>query len=224
MSLFFPGHSSSKILPCSLRFERGFTLAEILVAAVIGAIVMMALSSTMLQYFAQSERLKLSQYFKEEASRFNYLLQIEAGESSVIVASPTESLPSSCAASGSKSPTAMYLRMDIPRPFGAYADAANVSSIYYYLQDGNINRCGPPFEQNGTIDHGSFGSPSSPVSGVVVRDASMNIFSGAATCNSQATGGRQVVYSLVFSDNKINYQAPCAVARAKTFLVRDATL
>ena len=200
----------------------GFTLAEALIAAAIGSVVLLAFSQAILSYFVQSEKLKLVQYFKEETSRFNYLLSIEAGESSRVTASPPSSVfPAECKASGATD--TLLLRLDVPKPTGDYSDETNVSGIYYFSRESggltNLMRCGPPFKQNGTINH----SAAESVPAVVIRDATLNLYSTTA-CNGVSTSSRQVAYQVSFNSNTVNYAPPCSVAKSKTFLVRDATL
>ena len=68
----------------SILAESGFSLVELLIAGAIGVIVVLAGSQLISDRVIQGRRLEAAQRFRENIGRLNYLIQVEASESSQI--------------------------------------------------------------------------------------------------------------------------------------------
>lgn len=183
----------------------GLTLVELLAGLVIATVVAAAAGSVLLEQVRSSGSLELAQRQRDNSSRFDYLIQIEAAEAASI--SKNETLPAACSGGGSA-----VVAYKIPRNQGQYLDASNASFIYYYNKLGDIWRCGPPVKRSGVLDHDS----AKPLqAGIAVRAASLEDVS----CNGNVTDSSQFAYQLAFPNG---YKSSCSVARAKTLLICNA--
>lgn len=185
---------------------QGLTLIELLLAVVVAGVVAGAAGSVLLAQIKSSAVIELAQRQRDDSSRLDYLIQIEAGEAASVIDSPT--LPLACAEAG----TTAVVAFRIPRDRGQYLDLTNASNVYYFNNGGAVWRCGPPVKRSGVLDH----DPAKLLeAGVAVRDATLE----KTNCFGQVTSSGQFVYRLVFPEG---YQPGCSVASAKTLLVCNA--
>lgn len=184
---------------------QAFSLVELLAALAISGILFAAVGSLLMNHMLSVRQIERSQRFREDANRLNYLLAIEAGEASEFTFGAALS---GCTDSGSS-----LIAMSVPRPTGAYADEANISTIYYYNLGGNLMRCGPPVNRNGVLNHGG-----TPVVGVVARRTQMEVIATGGGCG-RVSDNRTIVYNLEFADAAGGAYARCQIARAKTVFV-----
>lgn len=180
--------------------DLGITLVELLVGLIVAGVMASAAGSVIIVQIQSSAKLELAQRQRDNTSRLDYLMQIEAGEASSIIESPT--LPGNCPGTG-------VAAFRIPRDSGQYLDEGNASIVYYSNQGLDVWRCGPPVKRSGVLDH----SPNlSTQAGIAVRDAQLE----KVSCSGQVTNEEQLAFRLVFPTG---YQPACAVARAKTLLI-----
>lgn len=185
--------------------SEGLTLVELLVGIAISGVIATAAGVVLLQQVRSSATFELAQRQRDNSSRLDYLIQIEAGEASSI--SPDLALPASCSGGG----TAL-VAYKIPRNQGQYLDLGNASFVYYYNQTGNVWRCGPPVKRSDVLDH----DPAKSLqAGIAVRGASLE----DVNCNGFVTDDSQFAYRLTFPNG---YASSCSVARAKTLLMCNA--
>jgi prepilin-type N-terminal cleavage/methylation domain-containing protein len=186
----------------------GFTLAELLIASSVGAIVAVAATQFLVDQVLQGRQLEGAQRVRENISRLNYLITIEASEADQI---SEGSDPPGCSGGASS------FSLRIPRPTGQYANVDNVSNIQYYNADDegspSIWRCGPPVTRNGVLRHGE-----ANVSGVVMRNAQLEFGGG---CPS--TTNRNVSYRIVPAagslGGSIGGLGDCTTAHARSIFI-----
>ena len=200
------GSSRSRIpLVCGLKLllvDKGFTLVELLIGLVIAGVVASAAGLLLLYQMKSASTLELAQRQRDNAGRFDYLIQIEAAEAASVV--ENASMPAACSGGGTA-----VAAFRIPRDKGQYLDVNNSSLIYYYNKGSDLWRCGPPVKRSGVLDHDA----SRPLqAGIVVRDALLE----KAVCNDEATNKSQLVYQLKYQKG---YRPGCSIASAKTLLI-----
>lgn len=183
--------------------DLGFTLIELLLGLVITGVVASAAGALMVAQIQSSAKLELAQRQRDNSSRLDYLIQIEAGEAASVIVDP--SIPASCSSPGATGVAGFR----IPRDSGAYLNVANASFVYYYNKGSDVWRCGPPVKRSGVLNHDSSVLPEA---GIAVRDAKLE----KVNCSGQVTSEGQFVYRLVFPSG---YQPECSVARAKTLQI-----
>ncbi|WP_225867193.1 hypothetical protein [Cyanobium sp. PCC 7001] len=176
-----------------------------LVSLVIAGVLFTVVGNLMLNHMLSVRQVERGQRTREDANRFNYLVAVEAGEASDIT---YNTALAGCADSGTS-----LVSFVIPRPAGTYADATNVSRVFYYNQNGDIRRCGPPSNRNGVLNHGG-----ANVTGVVARRTTMAIVNAGGGC-TEASTNRAVVYNLTFANSGGGDYSNCQVARAKTVFI-----
>lgn len=180
----------------------GLTLVEILVGLSIACLAATAAGFALLEHVRSSASLELAQRQRDNSSRLDYLIQIEAAEAASILRNPL--LPPGCSGGG----TAL-IAYKIPRNQGEYLDQSNASFVYYYNQVGDVWRCGPPVKRSGVLNH----DPTQPLqAGIAVRGAILE----DVNCNGYLTDARQFAYQLSFPNG---FRSSCSVARAKTLLI-----
>jgi prepilin-type N-terminal cleavage/methylation domain-containing protein len=147
----------------------GFTLPEVLVATLIAAGIVVITAQLMINQLLEERRLEVAQRLREDVSRLNYLIQIEASEAEEI-AYGAGANPVGCPGGGDS------FTFLVPRPTGTYADDSNRSRVQYYNANDagipSIWRCGPPVTRNGVLIHNA-----NPVNtaGIVMRNAQLNL-------------------------------------------------
>ena len=141
----------------------------------------------MINQLLEERRLEVAQRLREDVSRLNYLIQIEASEAEEIAYAGAN--PAGCAPVVAESFTFL-----VPRPTGTYADDLNRSRVQYYNandHDGTpaIWRCGPPVTRNGVLIHNA-----NPVNtaGIVMRNAQLDV-----DPNPNSSTARGVTYQVV---------------------------
>lgn len=186
----------------------GFTLPEVLIAAIIAALLTAVTAQVLIGQLLEGRRLEAAQRVRENFSRLNYLIQIETSEADRIENGVTAA---GCNGNGG-------FTLVIPRPTGTYADNNNVSRISYFNQttDGQevIARCGPPVTQNGQLDHLEAANTGN-VPGDVVRGAQF-----ALGCDPNILAGLEVSYQVDFTGGNFGAAVgECVVAHAKSVFV-----
>jgi type II secretory pathway component PulJ len=195
-------HSSK---PRSARAAAGFTLPELLIAGIIAAGIAVITSQVLINQILTGRRIELTQRIRENTSRFNYLVQIEASEASEI--------GQAIALTGCEGGGASVFTFFVPRDQDTYASQTNRSEVHYYNNNGSIWRCGPPVTRNGVLIHGREAAPQDPVSGIVIRNATLQID------NCDDSNERQVAFRVVFPDGNAGDQANCVLANARSVFV-----
>lgn len=189
-----------------------FTLPEVLIATFIAAVVVVITAQVMIGQLLEERRLEVAQRLREDVSRLNYLIQIEASEADAIELAGAN--PPNCPGGGQS------FTLLVPRPTGTYADEANTSRIQYYNANNNgspaIWRCGPPVTRNGVLIHNA-----NPVNqpGVVMRNA--QLVRDPAGC--QASTDRSVTYQVTttagLAGANLGNLGGCATAQARSVFV-----
>lgn len=190
------GHPWSRTSTC------GFTLPEVLIATIIAAAIAALTAQVMIGQLLEGRRLEQAQRIRENISRLNYLIQIEAAEAEEIEYGVT---PNNCAAAGVNSFT-----LWVPRPVGQYADDSNRSGILYDNAAGNITRCGPPVARNGVLIH-----TVPNVTGPVVMNAQLVV--NPRGC--PASDAREVVYQVNFPGLNLGQLGGCTFAHSRSYFV-----
>jgi prepilin-type N-terminal cleavage/methylation domain-containing protein len=185
----------------------GLTLVELLIALAIAGTLVVSAGSLMLSHMLSARQVERGQRNREDANRFNYLLSVEASESSGIRYGVALN---GCSPDSGPS----LLALTVPKRSGQYADSANNMTIYYYNSGGDLKRCGPPVTRNGVLNEAS----ASNVVGVVARKATMTVIDSAGSCGV-VSDQKTVVYSLDFSESGDGRYAQCQIARARTVFV-----
>ncbi|MFM7675420.1 MAG: PilW family protein [Synechococcus sp.] len=195
---------------------QAFTLVELLVTLAIGIFLMASVSSVITTHIRSASTAEISQRVRDGSTRLNYLIQTEASEAATI--GQGQPMFASCQAASGVSNS--IFNLNIPRPWGTAASPSNVSVVFYYASNGNLRRCGPPILLNGSLDHGSASTTVNPVDALVSPNTTLvtNI-----ACQSQVSTTRQIAFQTTFNDAPGGFQPPCALARAKSFLVTDPT-
>ena len=188
-----------------LRDSRGFTLAELLIALAVSGMVLAVAGSALVQHMRLVQTIELAQRQRDNATRLDYLIQIEAGEASKILYGQTMT--------GCSSEGASVFSFLIPKNSGGYQVPGNESVIHYYNSaSGDVRRCGPPVNDNGTLDHASSGKQD----GIAVRDAVLLRDPGGDDCPDQVSDSGEFVYRLTYASG---YVPGCSVAIAKTIYI-----
>lgn len=152
--------------------SRAFTLTEVLIASIIFGIVGVLATRLIIDQLFLGRRLESAQRLRENFSRFNYLVQIEASEAESIV---LNTQPAGC--SGGSSGFTLF----VPKPTGIYAVSSNRTGIQYYDDGVNIYRCGPRVSRNGELVHAAASDGSTSVTGIVIPNAVLsNVTSGGS--------------------------------------------
>ncbi|MCP9926337.1 prepilin-type N-terminal cleavage/methylation domain-containing protein [Cyanobium sp. CH-040] len=179
-----------------MRPADAFTLPELLVASLIAALIAVITAQVMISQLREEGRLEAAQRNREDFSRLNYLLQIEASEAEQIEVGAS---PPGCTIPGG-------FTLWIPRPDDVYGPSINRSGVQYVNSSGGIVRCGPRVFRNGTLDHppllvGSDGSVSvgadGVVSGLVVPNASITVL------NPPLQPAKQISYQVDFVNGNL---------------------
>ena len=116
----------------------GFTLAELLIVASIGMVLIAALVLMVLSYTRSRERIEALTRLQDHWSRVQFLLDQEIQESRVTTIASV-SVPVSCPAAASSSAVLVLKNSDFSAP------------ILYYLSGATLRRCGPAIDANGQL-------------------------------------------------------------------------
>lgn len=192
------------------QVSKGFTLIELLVTVAIGLFLMASVTTVITTHIRTASKAEIAQRVRDDSNRLNYLIQTEASEA--VTMGQDQTITGCTPAAGAS--TSIF-NLNIPKPTGTAASPSNVSTIFYYASGTDLRRCGPPILQNGSLDHAA-----TPVDTIVSSNTSLvtNI-----TCQSVNSDTRQIAFQATFNDSPGGFQPACAIARAKSFLVRDPT-
>lgn len=210
-----------RIRASKLFSAQGLTLVKLLLTVGIGILVLGTAAVVMTTHLRSTAAAERAQRVRDAANRLNYFLQVEAGEAASITA-PASVVQAACtSAPGSQS----LFTLNIPLPTGTLAAIsttgnANLATtpIHYYNSNGNLIRCGPAINQNGSLN----------LLATIVY--SENVVASRTTltlqsCDGTTTSSRAVAYRASFAEATASgaqsYQPPCEIARAKSFFVVD---
>lgn len=193
--------------------DQGFTLPEVLIASLIAALIVGVTAQVMIGQLLEGRRLEAAQRVRENFSRFNYLVQVEASEANRIL----DSAPAVPGCAGAD----VGFTLSIPVPEGPYAVEENRSNVQYFNdEDGNISRCGPSVTRAGILEHppvgsdGSFDAGTTHQTDVVVPNATLALGCGVRD------GEREIGYQINFTGGNFGVQVDeCVVAHAKSIFV-----
>lgn len=187
------------------RNASGLTLVEVLIALAIAGAALAVAGSMLVQHMRLTRSLELAQRQRDNATRLDYLIQVEAGEAAEI---RYDQSMDNCSAEGKS-----LFSFVVPKSTGGYQSSGNDSFIHYYNSSvGDVRRCGPPVNDNGTLDHAANGMQN----GIAVRDAVLVKDPGGSDCPSQLSNSGEVVYRLTYSSG---YKPACSVVVAKTIYI-----
>lgn len=167
-------------LPCQRMNSKGFTLPEVLIACIIFAILAGVTAQVMIGSILQGRRLETAQRHREDFSRLNHLIQIEASEAEELLDQASDTGPTALADCNPPN-GATGFTLYVQRNTGSYGNRENRSGIQYYNEDFDgdgrldIVRCGPPVTRNGQLAH-----QQSLVTGMVLSGASFASIGQAA--------------------------------------------
>lgn len=193
----------------------GFTLPELLVATLIAAAIAAITGQVMIGQLLEERRLEVAQRLREDVSRLNYLIQIEASESESVELAGAN--PAGCPGGGEA------FTLVVPRPIGTYADNANLSRIQYYnAPDPNDNnrpaiwRCGPPVTRNGVLRHDA--NPLN-TAGVVMRNAQLDRDPAGCPASTLRSVTYRVVPAPGLEGANLGNLGGCTTAHARSVFV-----
>jgi prepilin-type N-terminal cleavage/methylation domain-containing protein len=126
----------------------GFTLVELMVSLVIGSLVIVAAVVSVVAHIRSSSNLEAAQSINNDLSRITFFLETEVGEGATITYGQSMS---PCAAGNS------LFTINVPNSGGTGATLAS-TPIHYFVTGSSptasLNRCGPPINNNGTLNYG----------------------------------------------------------------------
>lgn len=193
---------ADQVCPCD---SSGLTLVELLIALAIAGTALAIAGSVLVQHMRLVQAMELAQRQRDNATRLDYLIQIEAGEAAEI---RYEQAMAGCSSGG-----VSVFSFLVPKNSGGYQVSGNNSVIHYYnSSSGDVRRCGPPVNDNGTLNHAANGMQD----GIAVREASLVKDPGGGDCPSQLSNSGEVVYRLSYASG---YEPECSVAVAKTIYI-----
>ena len=163
------------VMPRKNHQASGFTLIELLVVVIVLGVLSAIISRFFIGHLYFTRRLETASRVDTNISRLNALFANEASEA--------ESFVQGQALSGCDDSGNSLLALQVPKPSGNYGDPDNISTIFYYNNSGDIKRCGPSVNPNGSLDHDAGNQ-----TGVLMRDAALVIEGG--------TTAKQLVYGI----------------------------
>lgn len=195
----------------------GFTLLELLLVSVLGALLFSALASMIVAHIRSTSTSELAARVRNDSSRIDYFIHTEASEAASIGTAAVSNCPASVTGG------ATLFNFNVPVDTGQADDLTNVVPIYYYTANGDLRRCGPPILANGRLNY-----TGAPVDSIVSTNTTVTVqtTSNNAQCGGAILTNRQVPYRLTFNDLSVsgvaaNYQPPCEIARAKSYFVTE---
>jgi hypothetical protein len=145
----------SLFLPIQLKTKNlAFTLPELLIAGIAGALMVSAAATVFISHTNSSMRLEAINRLQGNWKRIQFLIEQDISESFGVA--------TNTAATGCPTGTSM-LTLEGPRDDPG---ASPINPISYYLSASTLRRCGPSIDQNGELDLGT------PVDSVVIENVS----------------------------------------------------
>ncbi|MCS5700664.1 hypothetical protein NZK32_16605 [Cyanobium sp. FGCU-52] len=190
----------------SAKARSGFTLLELLVRVGLRTVIFAAAAALITSHIRSTTAAEIAQRVRDDANRLSYFIQTEANEAALVQTG--QSLAACSGATGSS-----LFSLVIPRPDGVAGDGANVVRSHYYLNGGNLWRCGPSINRNGSLNYDAIES------GILNSNTTVALV--ACQGITTVSPGRVVAYQVTFNDAPSGFTPPCAVARAKSFFVVD---
>lgn len=182
----------------------GFTLPELLIAGIIAAGIAALTGQVMIGQLLEERRLELAARIRENTSRFNYLVQIEASEASEVFVGELQVQGCGNSDDGNS------FTFIIPDTVGPYGPLGQASEVKYYNLFGDIRRCGPPVSRNGVL------TPAvANVDGVVIRNASIAL--NPPGCPVSDT--RRISYLVQFPQGNLGDLGGCTTAHARSVFI-----
>ncbi len=217
-SVRYPGMPPTRSRRSASR--SGFTILELLIAAVLGSILFSTLASMILAHIRSTSSSELAARVRNDSNRIDYFIQTEASEAASIGTVDVSNCPASAAGG------ATLFNFNVPVDTGQADDLTNVVQIFYYTANGDLRRCGPPILADGRLDY-----TGTPVDSIVSTNTTVTVQLTAdnAQCGGAVLTNRQVPYRMVFNDltasgTAANYQPPCEIARAKSYFVTEPVI
>ena len=143
---------STRHLRFKAQHPEGFSLIELLIASVIGAVILASASVLVVTQIRASATQVQIQRFRSDWRRLQDLINTEAGESRLISTDP--GLIRSCVANASN--LLFLLQVPIYTPGGGAQDNLQTYTITYYTVQSNgetqLRRCGPSINIDGTLN------------------------------------------------------------------------
>lgn len=131
---------------------KGFTLVELLIAISVGSVLIGMLGTLLISEIRTGINQELSQRSKEDFVRIVALIDADISEGSQL------SIPGSLSGCSGATGTSL-VSISVPYGFDASSNSTNSSTIVYFAKpDGTLSRCGPPFQANGSLNHGAASS------------------------------------------------------------------
>lgn len=184
--------------------ERGFTLVELLVSTLIGALMLLAGTYLAVSHVRTTGRQAVAHRLQTDFGRLSHLIETEVDEGSALAYGQATA---GCTNNG----VASVFSITVPVLLAAETTAASaVRTIYYYNFDGNLRRCGPAINADGTLNTAATGD------GIVITNATLNV---------QNTNARQMEYRVQLTDPTSGAAFDSAVtpgllfARTKSFQI-----
>jgi Tfp pilus assembly protein PilW len=156
----------------------GFTLVELLIAAVLAPIIIVTVSNIFTSQVSNERRLIGAQSSENLRSRLAFLLESDIADGEKIIYPPDASTdPDSTStptdSTGCESSVGNLFTIAAPYLSGGSVQHA---CITYLIQNNNLVRSGPPILQNGSLNH-----EAANVTQIVASDVSIDVTSGSST-------------------------------------------
>ncbi len=144
-------HLPRRFLNVNSSVLTGFTLVELMISVVIGALLIGGVATALIAHIRSTLNLEFSQQIQNDLSRLTFFLETEVREGSAISTTATTPVANCGAASG----TTSLFTIIVPQ-LNAQGFSLPTSTIDYYASGtGNtasLVRCGPPINNNGTLN------------------------------------------------------------------------
>lgn len=132
-----------------VKSGKGFTLVELLITISIGLVVVGTLGSLLVSEIRTGINQELSQRSKEDFTRITALIDADISEGSQLA------FPGNLNGCSGAAGTSL-VSISVPYGFDATNNRPNTSTIVYFAKsDGTLSRCGPLFQANGSLNHGT---------------------------------------------------------------------
>ena len=148
----------------------GFTLVELLVAALMGSLLTMATSNLLLSHMRSSATLEGTQRMRQDWSRVTHFIESEVALSERVISDPTRINLEQCSIpiNAEDFRFALEIRRDLP--LAIYYIEINPSPSITLNGDRSLYRCGPGIDRNGGYTDLISSSTSSTVNSALLVD------------------------------------------------------